>query len=70
MNVGGHLEALARLPGLAEWIRVRDWRIGQIHKLANVSVHFGSTMFRSVCPARILDFLPAFSWGFRAEFGQ
>ena len=41
-GLGGHLNALARLPGLEEWIRVRDWRVGQLHKLANVSVHFAS----------------------------
>ena len=43
-GLGGHLNALARLPGLEEWIRVRDWRIGQLHKLANVSVHFASEL--------------------------
>jgi dimethylamine/trimethylamine dehydrogenase len=38
-ELGGHLNAFARLPGLAEWIRVRDWRIGQIGKMANVTVY-------------------------------
>ena len=38
-ELGGHLNAFSRLPGLAEWIRVRDWRVGQIDKLANVTVY-------------------------------
>ena len=33
------LNAMARLPGLAEWIRVRDWRVGQIDKMSNVTVY-------------------------------
>ena len=31
----------SRLPGLAEWARVRDWRIGQIGKLPGVEVFRG-----------------------------
>ena len=38
-ELGGHLNAFARLPGLAEWIRVRDWRMGQIDKMANITVY-------------------------------
>ena len=38
-ELGGHLNAFSRLPGLAEWIRVRDWRMGQIDKMANVTVY-------------------------------
>ena len=38
-ELGGHLNALGRLPGLAEWLRVRDWRVGQIRKMANVAVY-------------------------------
>jgi dimethylamine/trimethylamine dehydrogenase len=38
-ELGGHLNDMARLPGLAEWIRVRDWRIGQIERMANVTVY-------------------------------
>src|SRR5262249_8844814 len=29
----------SRLAGLGEWARVRDWRVGQIQKLPNVSVY-------------------------------
>ena len=38
-ELGGHLNALGRLPDLAEWLRVRDWRVGQIQKMANVAVY-------------------------------
>lgn len=37
--LGGRVDREARLPGLAEWGRVRDWRVGQIDKLTNVSVY-------------------------------
>ncbi|HEY5656938.1 MAG TPA: FAD-dependent oxidoreductase, partial [Myxococcota bacterium] len=32
------------LPGLSEWARVRDWRVGQIEKLPNVEVFLGSEL--------------------------
>ncbi|MCB1366162.1 MAG: FAD-dependent oxidoreductase [Rhodobacteraceae bacterium] len=38
-ELGGHLSRIARLPGLAEWARVRDWRLGQIDRLANVGIY-------------------------------
>ena len=41
---GGRVSRECRLPGLASWGRVRDWRLGQIHKLANVSPYLGSAM--------------------------
>jgi len=43
-ELGGRAGREARLPGLAEWARVRDWRVGQIRKLANVSVYLDSTL--------------------------
>ncbi len=43
-ELGGHLNAVCRLPGLAEWIRVRDWRVGQIAKLPNVTVYRESAL--------------------------
>ena len=43
-ELGGHLRALARLPGLSSWMRVRDWRVGQLHKLANVDIYPGSRL--------------------------
>lgn len=41
---GGRVLAESRLPGLSEWIRVRDWRMGQLHKLANVELYPASRM--------------------------
>ena len=38
-ELGGRVSLEARLPGLAEWARVRDWRVGQINKMANVAVY-------------------------------
>jgi dimethylamine/trimethylamine dehydrogenase len=38
-ETGGRLLGETRLPGLAEWIRVRDWRLGQIQRMANVTVY-------------------------------
>jgi dimethylamine/trimethylamine dehydrogenase len=38
-ELGGRVADEARLPGLAAWIRVRDYRKGQIDKLANVRVY-------------------------------
>jgi dimethylamine/trimethylamine dehydrogenase len=43
-ELGGRVARECRLPGLAEWSRVRDWRVHQIRKLANVAVHPGSRM--------------------------
>jgi dimethylamine/trimethylamine dehydrogenase len=33
-TLGGRVSREARLPGLAEWARVRDWRIGQIQRMS------------------------------------
>ncbi len=38
-ELGGRVSREARLPGLAEWARVRDWRLGQLDKLANVAIY-------------------------------
>lgn len=37
-EVGGRVLAESRLPGLAAWIRVRDYRMQQIEKLPNVEI--------------------------------
>ena len=37
-ELGGHLNGIARLSSLAEWLRVRDWRISQIQKMVNVEI--------------------------------
>lgn len=41
---GGRVTREARLPGLAEWGRVRDWRLGQIRKMPNVATYLDSPM--------------------------
>ncbi|GAB5467627.1 MAG: NAD(P)-binding protein [Rhodospirillales bacterium] len=37
-DLGGRVTREARLPGLSQWIRVRDYRLQQIEKMANVEV--------------------------------
>jgi dimethylamine/trimethylamine dehydrogenase len=41
-ELGGRVDAESRLPGLAEWGRVKDWRVSQINKMDNVSVYLES----------------------------
>lgn len=43
-ELGGRVSREARLPGLAEWARVRDWRLGQINKLPNVATYLDSRL--------------------------
>ncbi len=43
-DLGGRVLRESRLQGLGEWIRVRDWRAGQLDKMANVSVYRESAM--------------------------
>ncbi|HVI91037.1 MAG TPA: FAD-dependent oxidoreductase, partial [Dongiaceae bacterium] len=43
-ELGGRINLEARLPGLGEWGRVRDWRLLQLDKLANVQVFRESAM--------------------------
>ncbi|MFT5113822.1 MAG: dimethylamine/trimethylamine dehydrogenase, partial [Parasphingorhabdus sp.] len=43
-HLGGRINWETRLPGLAEWVRVRDWRITQLNKLSNVAIYPASTM--------------------------
>lgn len=38
-ELGGRVSIEARLPGLAEWARVRDWRAGQLNRMANVAIY-------------------------------
>ena len=37
-ELGGRVTRESALPGLGEWRRVRDYRIGQLHKLRNVEI--------------------------------
>ena len=41
---GGRSVREARLPGLSTFARVKDWRLGQIAKLANVEIYRGSPL--------------------------
>jgi len=43
-ELGGRVAQESKLPGLSAWGRVRDYRIGQLHKLPNVSVYLDSRM--------------------------
>ncbi len=38
-NLGGRVKKESHLPGLSEWIRVVDYRVQQINKMANVQVY-------------------------------
>jgi dimethylamine/trimethylamine dehydrogenase len=38
-ELGGRVNFEARLPGLAQWARVRDWRVTQLQKMANVAIY-------------------------------
>ncbi len=40
--LGGRVTLESALPGLAEWARVRDWRIAQLDKLPNVEIFLDS----------------------------
>ncbi len=43
-EAGGRVARECKLPGLSAWGRVRDYRVGQLHKLANVGFYFDSNM--------------------------
>jgi dimethylamine/trimethylamine dehydrogenase len=43
-DIGGRLRFETRLPGLAGWGRVLDWRRGQIERLDNVTVYRGNRL--------------------------
>jgi dimethylamine/trimethylamine dehydrogenase len=43
-ELGGRLRFETRLPGLAGWSRVLDWRRGQLQRLGNVSVYRGNRL--------------------------
>jgi dimethylamine/trimethylamine dehydrogenase len=43
-ELGGRITLESRLPGLAEWARVRDWRLGQINKMPNVALYRENTL--------------------------
>jgi dimethylamine/trimethylamine dehydrogenase len=43
-ELGGRVTREAALPALAEWGRVRDWRIAQLNKLPNVEIFLDSKL--------------------------
>ncbi len=43
-ELGGRVSRESRLPGLAQWARVRDWRLNQIGKLKNVEFYLDSVV--------------------------
>jgi len=51
-HAGGRVHNESRLPGLAAWKRVADYRMGQIEKLENVQVFLQSELNRQ----QVLDF--------------
>jgi dimethylamine/trimethylamine dehydrogenase len=38
-ELGGRINRESRLPGLSEYVRVRDWRLGQLARMANVQIY-------------------------------
>jgi dimethylamine/trimethylamine dehydrogenase len=53
-ELGGRVTVESRLPGLAEWARVRDWRLTMIGKLPNVEYYLESELDEE----QILEFDP------------
>jgi dimethylamine/trimethylamine dehydrogenase len=51
-ELGGRVTRESRLPGLAEWARVRDWRVGRLQAMANVEIYRESRLDR----AQVLEF--------------
>lgn len=43
-ELGGRVVNECRLPGLSEWIRVRDYREAQLHKLSNVEIYMDNRL--------------------------
>ncbi len=43
-ELGGRVTREAALPGLREWLRVRDWRVGQLNKRTNVHLYRDSPL--------------------------
>lgn len=43
-NLGGRVALESKLPGLAEWARVHDWRLGQINQMPNVEIFLASQL--------------------------
>jgi dimethylamine/trimethylamine dehydrogenase len=46
-EAGGRVSLESRLPGLAQWARVRDYRLNQINRMPNVALYLDSRMQES-----------------------
>ncbi len=51
-DLGGRVSRESRLPGLAEWARVRDWRLQRLKEMAHVEIYLDSRLDA----AEVLDF--------------
>lgn len=51
-ELGGRVVLESGLPGLREWLRVRDWRVTQLQRMSNVDIYRGSKL----AAAEILEF--------------
>jgi dimethylamine/trimethylamine dehydrogenase len=51
-ELGGRVTRESKLPGLSEWARVRDWRVGQLGRMGNVSIYRDSALE----PEHVLEF--------------
>ncbi len=51
-HLGGRVQRESALPGLASWIRVRDYRVTQLGKMPNVEIYRGNP----VTAAEIIEF--------------
>ena len=43
-ELGGRINRESRLPGLAEYARVRDWRLGQLQRMVNVDIYLDNRL--------------------------
>ncbi|MGO1118308.1 oxidoreductase [Rhodovibrionaceae bacterium A322] len=43
-ELGGRVTRESRLPGVSEWARVRDWRVGRLQQMANVDLYLESEL--------------------------
>ena len=43
-ELGGRVNHESRLPGLSEWVRVRDWRVGQLAKMPEVEIYLDNRL--------------------------
>ena len=63
-ELGGRVSRESKLPGLAEWGRVRDHRVVMLEKLKNVTLYLGSSLSRE----DILEFSADDKFGFSHVF--